>query len=184
MKEKVADYAVSLYRDIPISVYEGLLSVLFLWLVVIIVCYGLKRGWRKILGLLFAEYVFVIYCSTVFFRAINELPRYNFTPFWSYAASSDGCIFSPDKFMNIMVFIPVGLLIGITFRSANWWKAMIGGIVISSGIEFLQLLLRRGMSELDDVMHNTIGCMVGYFVVCLFTRLTCNSVRTIIKNKK
>ena len=165
MRDQIAEYAVSLYRDIPIAVYEGLLSVLSLGLIVIIACYGFKHGWRNIFGLLLVEYVFVIYCSTVFFRPTNELPQFNFTPFWSYATSSDGSILTLDKLMNILVFIPVGLLIGIAFRSINWWKTMIVGIVLSAGIELLQLLLRRGMSELDDVFHNTIGCLIGYFVV-------------------
>ena len=40
MKEQITEYVLSLYRDIPTAVYEGLLSVLFLGAVVIIACYG------------------------------------------------------------------------------------------------------------------------------------------------
>jgi glycopeptide antibiotics resistance protein len=36
------------------------------------------------------------------------------------------------------------------------------GAGISLSIEVLQLFLRRGYSELDDVMHNTLGCLIGY----------------------
>ena len=46
MKEQIAEYLISLYKDIPMAVYEGLLSVLCLGVVVVIVCYRLKRGWR------------------------------------------------------------------------------------------------------------------------------------------
>ncbi|SFP02824.1 VanZ like family protein [Prevotella sp. tf2-5] len=161
MEESIKTYLQSLQREIPSCVFEGLLSMLVLGGVIALIIKGFKRGYRYLLEILLVEYVFLIYCSTVFFRTTNEFHKYNFSPFWSYAVSSDGCIFTPDKFMNILIFIPVGLLIGITFRSVNWWKAMIAGIVISSGIELLQLLLRRGMSELDDVFHNTIGCLIG-----------------------
>jgi len=33
---------------------------------------------------------------------------------------------------------------------------------LSIGIEILQFVMKRGLSEVDDVMHNTIGCMMGY----------------------
>ena len=37
MKEQITEYVISLYRDIPMAVYEGLLSVLCLGTVAIIV---------------------------------------------------------------------------------------------------------------------------------------------------
>ncbi len=154
-------YLQSLQRDVPPSVYDGLLSILVLWLVAVLITWGIKRGYRNVLKLVLAEYVFLIYCSTVFFRPSSDFRKYNFTPFWSYAASSYGSIITPDKLMNVLVFVPVGLLIGITFRPVKWWKTLMAGVMISSGIEILQLLLRRGVSEFDDVFHNTIGCLIG-----------------------
>ena len=35
------------------------------------------------------------------------------------------------------------------------------GIVLSFGIEISQLILRVGFTELDDVIANTVGTMVG-----------------------
>ena len=177
MEESIKTYLQSLQREIPSCVFEGLLSMLVLGGVIVLIIKGFKRGYRYILEILLFEYVFLIYCSTVFFRLTNGFHKYNFSPFWSYASSSDGCIFTPDKFMNILIFIPVGLLIGITFRSVNWWKAMIAGVVISSGIELLQLLLRRGMSEFDDVFHNTIGCLIGYGLASVILRFVNNCLQ-------
>lgn len=64
--------------------------------------------------------------------------------------------------MNVLVFIPIGLLIGCSWKNLSWWKAILFGCVFSVGIELLQLVLKRGFSELDDVMHNTLGCIIGY----------------------
>ena len=36
------------------------------------------------------------------------------------------------------------------------------GICLSVGIETLQFVFRKGFSEFDDVMHNTLGCLIGY----------------------
>ena len=54
-----------------------------------------------------------------------------------------------------MVFVPVGLLAGATFRSMSWKKALVIGMCLSLGIETLQFVFRKGISEIDDVMHNT-----------------------------
>lgn len=183
MREQIEEYVISLYRDIPVSVYEGLLSVLCLGLVVIIACYGLKRSWRKIVGLLLVEYVFLIYCSTVFFRSKNDSQKYNFTPLWSYAASSDCSILSPDKLMNILVFVPVGCLMTISFRSVKWWQVLCIGCFISVLIEALQYFFYRGFAETDDVMHNMLGCVAGYILVQGFKQMV-NGCKAYGKNEQ
>lgn len=66
--------------------------------------------------------------------------------------------------MNVVVFIPVGLLLGFAFKQMTWRKALLIGCSISISIEALQFWFMKGFSEVDDVMHNTFGCIVGYMV--------------------
>ena len=67
--------------------------------------------------------------------------------------------------MNVVVFIPVGVLLGSMFQGSRfkmtWWKALLIGCSISITIEALQFCCMKGFSELDDVMHNTVGCLIG-----------------------
>lgn len=177
MKEKIADYVVSLYKDIPMAVYEGLLSVLCLGIVVIIAINGLKRGWRKVAGLLLAEYVFVIYCSTVIFWTAADGNGHEFRPFWSYGAIEDGrSELLVENMMNVVVFVPLGLLLGSLLRvKGSWLMALLFGLCFSVSIEVMQFVLKRGFAETDDVMHNTLGCFIGYgvyrFVCFVWQRL-------------
>lgn len=162
MKEQIAEYLISLYKDIPMAVYEGLLSVLCLGTVAIIVCYGLKRRRRKVAGLLLSEYILLIYCSTVICRITMAERRYDFHPFWSYKAIEAGRVeLLTENMMNVLVFVPVGLLLGIAFKNIRWWQVLLISLSISIVIELLQFILMKGFSELDDVMHNTLGCMIG-----------------------
>lgn len=46
----------------------------------------------------------------------------------------------------------------------RWWKGLVFGIIVSTGIELLQLILCRGLFEFDDIIHNGFGCMVGTVV--------------------
>ena len=166
MKEQIAEYVISLYKDIPMAVYEGLLAVLCLGAVAIIVCYGLKRSLKWIVGLLLVEYIFLIFCSTVIYRKGYEGAGYELSPFWSYTAIQEGRIeLFAENIMNVVVFIPVGLLLCIAFKQMTWWKAILIGCGISVTIEALQFFFMRGFSELDDVMHNTLGCLIGWFMV-------------------
>ena len=70
--------------------------------------------------------------------------------------------------MNVMVFIPIGALLGTGYTRLQWWKLLLIGFVLSVVIELLQLVLKRGCCEFDDVMHNTLGCLIGYGIFCLF----------------
>ena len=160
---QIWEYVSSLYRDIPLTVYEGILSVLCLGVVLIIALYGVMRGWRKIAGLVLAEYVFLIYCSTVIFRTYSEFRGHDFTPFWSYVAIYEGKVqYLPENIMNGLVFVPLGILLGCTFMRLTWWKALLVGCCLSMTIEAIQYIFQRGFSEVDDVIHNTLGCVIGY----------------------
>lgn len=166
MHEQIWEYWASLHRDIPMAVYEGLLSVLCLGVVAFFSWKGIRKGFVLTARLLLVELVTIIYCSTVIFRNAGEISRYDFHPFWSYAAIQEGREeLLVENIMNVVVFVPIGLLIGIGFAKCPWWKVIGNGCLLSMSIEVMQLVFKRGFCEVDDVMHNTIGCMIGYMLV-------------------
>lgn len=65
--------------------------------------------------------------------------------------------------LNFCMFIPFGfwLPLGIK-RLRRFWRTYLAGFVFSLLIEYMQLFLRRGIFELDDIMGNTVGAMIGY----------------------
>ena len=63
---------------------------------------------------------------------------------------------------NIALFMPFGFFFTIILRKPDWKKAAIIGFVFSSVIEVTQVLTDRGLGELDDVLHNTWGSLMGY----------------------
>ena len=164
------DYALSLVHAIPYSIYEGIASISCLGLVVFIAWKGFKTGLRYSAALLLIEYVFFIFCSTVIFRPTGEARQYDFHPFWSY----DRPDLLIENIMNVVVFVPVGMLLCVAFKQMTWWKALLIGCSISISIEALQFLFIKGFSELDDVIHNMVGCLIGcgfYSLMELSTRL-------------
>lgn len=93
------------------------------------------------------------------------------------------CIFSKDIWArtyaieNIVLFIPFGFMLPLIFSRCDTFKwCMLVGIISSVAIELIQNVTKRGYSELDDVLNNSIGTMIGYGVLVV--------VRTIIGTLK
>ena len=162
MQEEFRQYIISLYKDIPQEVYEGFLSVFCLGVVLFIAFKGVRIGIRWSSVLLLIEYIFLLFCSTVIFRPTGEASQCDFHPFWSY----DRPELLVENIMNVIVFIPVGMILGSLLRvKGSWLVALLIGCSISVTIEALQFWFMKGFSEVDDVMHNTLGCLIGWLMV-------------------
>ena len=163
MRNLFIQYFHELTDDIPMYVYEALLSVFCLSGVILLTFYGVKKGWRKFVLTLLLEYSFLLYCSTVIFRKAKVERGFELRPLWSYEAIQNGVnTMIPETVMNVVVFIPIGLMIGLVFKGADWWKVLVAGTGMSVSIEMMQLLFKKGCCETDDVIHNTVGCAFGY----------------------
>lgn len=65
--------------------------------------------------------------------------------------------------LNILMFVPFGFLLPFLSKKFQaFWKTYLAGFTFTLFIEVVQLILRRGIFELDDLMNNTVGAMIGY----------------------
>ena len=168
MRGQLIRYIIDLYQDVPTSVYKGLLSVCCLGVVVLMVLNGLPKGPKLSAGLLAIEYVILIYCSTVVFREYSENLGHDFTPLWSYKAIENGREdLLAENIMNVVVFMPVGMLLSCVSYRLKWWMMLLIGLGISVSIEALQYFFHKGFSEVDDVIYNILGCAIGIMIVAV-----------------
>lgn len=168
MRELFSQYFFNLYHAVPQGLYEFLISSFCLGSVVVFAFNGYKKGCRFIEGLLLIEYIILLFCSMVAFRPFSEIAGYELTPFWSYIAIYNGWLeLIPENVMNVVVFVPIGILLGALSRSMTWRGSLLIGCGISVFIESLQFILKRGFAETDDIIHNTLGCLIGYGVYSL-----------------
>ena len=63
--------------------------------------------------------------------------------------------------LNILFFIPYGLLIP---WKENWKRVFVTALVLSISIELSQYIFNLGWCEVDDVISNTLGAMIGYWI--------------------
>ena len=159
-------------RDAFYYYFAHLLDGYPILVIVIVVAYtlavfawGLFKNWRQAWGLLALGYAVLILYVTVFSRPSNSYLAYNLHPFYSYYQIENGDDYLlPQVIMNIVVFVPVGFLTRAAFEEWGLGKTIACGVLLSVVVETLQFVLLKGMAELDDVIHNTLGTIIGVAV--------------------
>ena len=132
----------------------------------------MRHGFRILAWAFVVGYVAFVLYVTVFGRAETEEIKYNFMPFWSYVATykGEGVNLMRGNYMNVLMFVPLGSMLWFAMKEKKWMRALVVCCIVSACVEALQLLLRRGFCEFDDVMHNALGGMIGFFVCSLLFR--------------
>lgn len=66
---------------------------------------------------------------------------------------------------NVLLFIPYGFLSCCAFvRLRNFFGCMLFGALTSVAVECLQLVTARGYFQIDDILTNILGTVVGYLL--------------------
>lgn len=77
-----------------------------------------------------------------------------------------------NPLLNIAMFLPLGVLLPLSVKRFQQWYWMLAvGAGMSLVIEGLQHFLSRGQADVDDLICNTLGAMLGYCLVMLFLSL-------------
>lgn len=86
-------------------------------------------------------------------------------PFWSYRSAwySLNMELWREIVLNIIMLVPFGFLLPILFPPMKkGWLTYLTGFGLSLVIESIQLVTGKGLFEVDDLIDNTIGSMIGY----------------------
>ena len=122
---------------------------------------SLSKKWS--VGLLIG-YVLIILGETVIFRTPTD--RIHFQPqlFWSYEVWD---IQKEQILANVLAYIPLGLIAGKLWR----WRGLLAGMGLSVTSELLQLITHRGLFEFDDIIHNTLGTLIGVSLIIMIEKV-------------
>ena len=114
-------------------------------------------------------YIFIVLSATLLFRSSGFHREMHLIPFsiylqaWYFASASEW----RNLVLNILMFIPIGFLLPVTFTRFRFlWKVVLFGFVFSACIEVAQFITGRGITAFDDLMNNTVGALIGY---CLYS---------------
>lgn len=162
---EVKVYATTVAGAIPAAVYWGLLAMFVIGVVVLLLWKDVRTGGRYVSALALSEWIALVLCATVIFRSTKAERGFRLIPFssyWDFGPHSYLLEMIGQNLLNVLLFVPVGFLLGCGFLNMTWKRALLTGCGLSVVIEILQLLSHKGCCEVDDVLHNTLGCLIGY----------------------
>lgn len=69
-----------------------------------------------------------------------------------------------NLFGNVLAFMPLGFLIPVSFPEIDrWWIILLHSFWLSLCIELFQLVSHFGAFDVDDILLNTLGGLLGFF---------------------
>jgi len=146
--------------EVTLLLHITIIGVFAVW-----VAYDRKDYVKKTLILLLADYIIFLIFSTILFRSENAVAGCKLMPFWTYTEILNGKDhFAMEVILNILVFIPIGFLAGCLWYGKDFKKVIGLGLAVSLVIELGQLVFEKGIAEIDDLIHNTFGCSIGYLM--------------------
>lgn len=80
---------------------------------------------------------------------------------------------------NIAIFIPFGLLLPIVQKDKSK-RIIFYGLITSVLIEIIQYAFALGSSDIDDLMFNTLGVIIGYVFYKIIHQKSCTDTFSII----
>ena len=124
-------------------------------------------------SMLFAMYlailVYFLFFAEGFRENISGAYRYNLVPFREITRYIEyrRTIGYGRTFLNlggnIIAFMPLGFFLpSLCRRRLNFWSVTLIALEASVLVEVIQLFTRVGCCDIDDVILNTIGGMLGY----------------------
>jgi glycopeptide antibiotics resistance protein len=80
---------------------------------------------------------------------------------------------------NIGFLIPIGFLLPFVFARIDWKRSLVVAVLSGMSIELTQVFLNIGIFDIDDVILNGLGVMVGYWLFLLFQKIMSSSYRRV-----
>lgn len=170
---------------IQISYTSMVVFISVIWCLVRVICAKKARqvDWKREIQLIFVYICIVVVARFTFFpfskvngeiqplvfEGAKAFPfRINWIPFvnlFDYPEMRDILI---NVIGNTAMFLPLGIVWPSVYKELDThWKVISAGIGVSLCIEILQLPFYDRVSDVDDLLLNTFGFIIGYLLYLL-----------------
>ena len=168
---------INLFHDV-MSLMESTWSIVAITVIALIslrITYVIKYKKKFIVYEELLSLIFVIYIL-MFFQIVTyqDVISYgnNFIPFKELTRYSFGStLFFKNVIGNILLFIPYGFFVSYYLKLEKKRSAFYLVLIVSLAIEFVQLVIGRCF-DVDDILLNIVGGMIGYYIYYILDKIT------------
>lgn len=118
--------------------------------------------------------LFLIVFATILFTPITFQPEthtLNLIPFAWIGTIDNVNQFIVEKIPNVLLFVPFGFFLPVVFQKMRrFYKTALVSFFVTFSIEFFQYFIGRS-SDIDDIITNLSGAVIGYFLFKLFDKI-------------
>jgi glycopeptide antibiotics resistance protein len=161
-------------KELILQAYELLSGIVPLLLVLVLLLRFGKKSQTKITKSLFFLAVFALYI--IFVLSVTGAGTIYDLKYFDFSRQAINFIPFPKGFdpmehiLNVILFIPLGVMLGLLWKRKGYLiQAFLYGFGFSFLIECSQLLNNRS-SDIDDLILNTLGAVLGYLILLPFLK--------------
>lgn len=163
--------------DMFIKAAHNVWPMIFIFTVIIVsirIAYLICNKQRMVLYKEITMFCFIVYILLLYYIVTFQDNNYgtnNFIPFreiFRYDINSK--LFLKNVIGNILLFVPFGIFVTHYVKSKGVFPIAILSFIVSCSIEFAQSVIGR-TADIDDVILNTMGGILGYFISKLGNKL-------------
>ncbi|WNB91627.1 VanZ family protein [Bacillus sp. NEB1478] len=148
----------------------------------------------RVIFSIFGALIFAVYFAILIYATLFTFNHY------VYGKSANLVLFDSIRLMwrsgdywlifknvigNVLLFFPLGMLLPLVFRFFDSWRVMfVIGFGTSFVIEFLQYEYAHRIFDIDDILLNGMGALVGLILYKFFAFIFRVIERNLFKRKK
>ncbi len=159
-----------MFTDIFLQLVHSVWPMIFIFTIIIVsirlvYIFNNKENFvlhKELLMLCFIIYILLLYYIVTF--QDNNYGTNNFVPFreiFRYDVNSR--LFLKNVIGNVLLFVPFGIFVTYYVKNDKVYQTLFLSILVSCSIEFAQSVIGR-TADIDDVILNTIGGIIGYII--------------------
>lgn len=146
---------------LPLAFLLGILLYL-----ITILC--IRRYKKTICSTLFTSYLIMLFIITIFEREPGSRTGISF----KFFDTLGGPRANAYVIENVLLFIPFGIFIPLKWKQLrNPFVCSILGFCLSCIIEMIQLITERGHLQIDDIVTNTLGTLIGALIFRMYSSI-------------
>ena len=108
----------------------------------------------------------------------NLVPFQEIMRFWNYRDQL-GMLAVMNLVGNVAIFVPLGFLGAMVRERRSFIRTSLDGFLFSLLVEIFQFVAKVGRFDIDDLILNTIGAMLGYIIFIIV-----NAMRRVYAKKR
>jgi len=125
---------------------------------------------RFLFWTLFLAYIALILCVTLIFFRGAPYGSAELNPIAGYIRAAAAPprlahIEIRNIILNILMFVPLGFFIPFLWHGLSKFYLVLSiSLAFTLTIEIIQLITARGVFSVEDILHNALGAIIGYFI--------------------